>query len=137
MTSRTEANARSADAACSKRIDGFSLIEMLVALAIFALAVLGLLNLAGESTRTAVVIEERVLAGVLADNLAVDAMVVPREQLAAATAGSETVGDTAWRWTRTLAATDDPGILRVDITVLPEREARIAAELSLFRSALP
>jgi len=49
---------------------GFSLIELLVALAVFALAVLALLNLAGESTRTAVLLEERVLAGVVAENRA-------------------------------------------------------------------
>lgn len=114
---------------------GFSLIEMLVALTVFGLAVLGLLNLAGESTRSAVVIEERVLAGVVADNLAVEAMTANAEALAAAAAGSEIAGDLRWRWTRTLSVTDNPAILRVDIVVMPEHEQRIAAELSLFRSA--
>ena len=50
---------------------GFSLIEMLVALAVFSLAVIALLHLAGQNTRAASVIEERVLAGVVADNRAV------------------------------------------------------------------
>jgi general secretion pathway protein I len=110
---------------------------MLVALAIFALAVLGLLNLAGENTRTAVVIEERVLAGVVAENRAVEAMVANPAELAAmasATEGNETAGDLHWRWKRELSPTDDPGLVRVDITVMPVDEERIAAELSLFRS---
>jgi general secretion pathway protein I len=117
------------------RAGGFSLIEMLVALAIFGLAVLGLLNLAGESTRTAVAIEERVLAGVVADNLAVEAMTAGADGIADARGGSEVAGDLVWRWTRTLSPTDNPEILRVDITVRPELEERISAELSLFLGA--
>lgn len=112
---------------------GFSLIEMLVALAIFGLAVLGLLNLAGESTRTAVVIEERVMAGVVADNVAVDAMTANARELSASSQGREVAGSVEWRWTRTVSATDDPSILRIDIAVMPPDEQRIAAELSLFR----
>lgn len=116
-----------------RRARGFSLIEMLVALAIFGLAVLGLLNLAGESTRSAVVIEERVLAGVVADNRAVDAMTATAAELASGDDGTEVAGDLTWRWTRTVSATDNPAILRVDIMVMPAREERVAAELSLFR----
>lgn len=113
---------------------GFSLIEMLVALAVFSLVVLGLLNLAGENTRTAFVIEERVLAGVVADNLAVEAMTAEPSVLAGATSGSEIAGGRTWRWTRELASTDDANIARIDIVVMPAEEARIAAEASLFRS---
>jgi general secretion pathway protein I len=112
---------------------GFSLIEMLVALAIFGLAVLGLLNLAGESTRTALVIEERVLAGVVADNVAVDAMLADLAALDADAGGSDTLGGVDWRWTRTVSATEDPGMLRIDVAVMPAHEDRIAAGLSLFR----
>lgn len=117
--------------------NGFSLVEMLVALAVFGLAVLGLLNLSGESTRAAVVIEERVLAGVVADNRAVDAMMAPAAEVSAAAEGVEAAGDHDWRWTRTPVATDDPGIVRLDIAVYPAAEARIAAELSVFRELRP
>lgn len=112
---------------------GFSLIEMLVALAVFALAVLGLLNLAGESTRTAVAIEERVLAAVVADNVAVEAATRDVRLLGAADQGTETAGGRSWRWTRTMSATADASLLRVDITVMPPGEDRVAAELALFR----
>lgn len=114
-------------------VGGFSLIEMLVALAVFGLAVLGLLNLAGESTRTAWVIEERVLAGVVADNVAVDAMLEDLAALDGDAAGSETLGGHHWRWTRAVSATDEPDILRIDVSVHPAGDDRIAAELSLFR----
>lgn len=118
-----------------RRIDGFSLLEMLVALAVFGLVVLALLNLAGENTRTAAVVEERVLAGVVADNRAVEATVEPLDALADATEGSERLGDRDWRWIRTVAATDDAGILRVEIAVRPADAERVVAEATVFRSA--
>lgn len=114
---------------------GFSLIEMLVALAVFSLVVLGLLNLAGENTRTAFVIEERLLAGVVADNRAVEAMTLRAAELAGATAGTEDAGGRTWRWTRKMGETDDGGIVRIDIDVMPDGEDRIAAEASLFIGA--
>lgn len=107
---------------------------MLVALAVFALAVLGLLNLAGESTRTAVAIEEKVLAAVVADNVAVDAATLDVRALADAAEGREEAGGIAWRWTRTTTPTADPALLRVDVRVFVQGEDRVAAEVSLFRS---
>lgn len=119
-----------------RRTSGFSLIEMLVALAVFSLVVLGLLNLAGENTRTAVVIEERVLAGVVAENRAVEAMISEPAALLAQASGTEVAGDRTWRWKRQTSRTDNAAIARIEITVMPETEDRIAAEASLFR-ALP
>ncbi len=121
---------RSRGCACS----GFSLVEMLVALAVFALAVLGLLNLAGESTRTAVAIEERVLAAVVADNAAVEAATLDVRALTGETSGQEHAGGRDWHWTRTAAPTADPSLLRIDIRVSPSGESRVAAEVALFRS---
>lgn len=117
-----------------RRTAGFSLIEMLVALAVFALAVLGLLNLAGESTRTAVAIEEKLLAAVVADNVAVEAATIDAHALAGEAEGREEAGGRAWRWIRRSEPTADPSLLRVDIAVSPEGERRVAAEISLFRA---
>ncbi|MEN1939656.1 type II secretion system minor pseudopilin GspI [Luteimonas sp. MJ246] len=125
---------RAEGVAAGRAVSGFSLIEMLVALAVFALAVLGLLNLAGESTRTAVAIEERVLAAVVADNVAVEAAALDVRALADEARGSEEAGGRDWRWTRSTGPTADPSLLRVDIRVSPPGESRVAAEISLFRS---
>lgn len=106
-----------------------------MALAVFSLVVLALLNLAGESTRTAVVVEERVLAGIVAGNRAVEAAVEPLDALAARGEGEEHLGDRDWRWTRVVSATDDAAVLRVDISVYAADSDRIAAETVLFRVA--
>lgn len=113
---------------------GFTLIEMLVALSVFSLAVMALLNVSGESTRTAVAVEERTFAGVVAENRAVEARTAPLLSAIGPTEGTEAAGGRTWRWTRRVSGTADPGIVRVDVDVRGEGD-RLAAELSLFRAA--
>lgn len=134
MARIAEADARASRQRGGGHSAGFSLVEMLVALVVFALAVLGLLNLAGESTRTAVAIEERVLAAVVADSVAVEAAVVDVRALVPDAEGREDAGGRDWRWTRTTTATADPNLLRVDIRVSPPGDRRVVAEVSLFRT---
>lgn len=114
---------------------GFSLIEMLVAVSVLALTVLALLNLAGENTRTAVIVEEQVLAGVVADNRATEALLATPAELFASASGEDTLGDRTWRWSRRVAATDMPSIMRIDVTVMPQGEERVVAEATLFQAA--
>lgn len=117
------------------RAGGFSLLELLVALAVFSLVVLALLNLAGESIRTAVIVEERVLAGIVAGNRAVEAAVEPLAALAARGEGEEPLGDRDWRWTRSVSATADADVLRVDIAVHAAGSDRVLAETVVLRNA--
>lgn len=113
---------------------GFTLIEMLVALAVFSLAVLALLNLSGESTRAAGAIEERAFAGVVAENRAVEAQTARSLDAMGPAEGTEAAGGRTWRWTRRVSDTADPGMVRVDIAVTAEDGRRRAAELTLFRA---
>ena len=112
--------------------DGFTLIELLVALAVFALAALALLNLGGENTRSAARAETRTLGGVVAENLAVEAMTAQPVPAPGDSDGTEALAGRDWRWTRSVAATDDPDILRIDIGV-SDNEGQ-AAERVLFRA---
>lgn len=119
---------------------GFSLVEMLVALAVFALAAMALVHLAGENTRAAFAAEERVLAGVVADNLAVDAMVDPAPAAGSNAQGVAQSAGRHWRWTRRSQATGGNDLVRIDIAVLAPLERgdeapRVAAERSVFRDA--
>ena len=56
---------------------GFTLLEMLVAMAVLSLGALALLNLAGENTRTAGALEQRFFASVVAENRALEALTAP------------------------------------------------------------
>lgn len=110
---------------------GFTLIELLVALAVFSLAALALLNLAGENTRSAARVETRTLGGVVAENLAVEAMIAP-QMGEGELSGRTALAGQDWRWTRTVVATDDPDLLRVEIRVLTGEGQ--AADRTLFRA---
>lgn len=113
--------------------DGFTLIELLVALAVFALAALALLNLGGENTRSAARAETRTLGGVVAENLAVEAMTARPAPAPGDSDGMQPLAGRDWRWTRSVTATDDPDILRIDIRVSDDEGQ--AAERILFRAA--
>lgn len=113
---------------------GFTLIELLVALAVFSLAVLALLNVSGESVRTAGAIEERVMAGVVADNRAVEAYTAAEPPALGLSTGVETTGGRAWRWTQTATPTPDPELLRVDVAVSAADRPRTLAAITLLRS---
>ena len=108
---------------------GFSLIELLVALAVFSLAAMALLNLTGESTRSAARGADRTLGGVVAENLAVEAAIAPG-LAEGVTDGEVRLADRPWRWSRTVAATEDPGLLRVEIRV--STAEGLAADRTLF-----
>lgn len=110
---------------------GFTLIEMLVALSVFSLAAMALLNLSGENTRSAARVETRTLGGVVAENLAVEAATIPTIG-EGTTSGEVELAGRRWRWTRAVVATDVAGMLRIDVRV-SDAEGQ-AAERTLFRS---
>lgn len=112
---------------------GFSLIELLVALAVFALVALALLNLAGESLRTANHVEQRTLAGIVAANLAVEAQLLDAQALARPARGHERLAGRDWAWQRTATpgAGEQP-LLRVDIRVAGD-DGREAASAEVYR----
>ncbi|MEC3886770.1 type II secretion system minor pseudopilin GspI [Xanthomonas campestris] len=112
---------------------GFSLLELLVTLAIFGMAVVGLLNLSGESTRTAVILEERALAAVVAENQAIEALLAPAAVAAAPATGQESAGARGWDWKRT-ATPAGQGMLRIVISVRAAGQAQELASLQVVRS---
>lgn len=109
---------------------GFTLIEMLVALAVFSLAAMALLNLSGENTRSAARVESRTLGGVVAENLAVGAAILPMIGEGTESGDLELAGR-RWRWTRAVSATAVAGMLRIDVRV-SDADGQ-AAERTLFR----
>jgi general secretion pathway protein I len=111
---------------------GFTLIEILVALAVFALAAMALLNLSGEGARSAARVETGTLGGIVAENLAVEAMTATTLPVGE-TSGQVEMAGQAWRWRRIVAGTEVPGMGRIDIAVYSDEG--LAADRTLFRSA--
>lgn len=121
-----------ADPGPLRRDSGFTLIEVLVALAIFSLAALALLRLQGAALATTARLDEQAMAGIVAQNLAVEAMVAPEAPTLGATAGAETNGGRVWRWTRTVDRSPDSRLQRIEIAVTAA-DGRVAASRTVVR----
>jgi len=113
---------------------GFTLIELLVALAVFSLAVLALLNLAGENTRAGARLQDRVLAEVVLDNRAVDALTSPSPPPLGRATGVERVAGVNWTWARQVSRTQDADLLRIDVAVARAGTRAPSASATLFRA---
>jgi general secretion pathway protein I len=110
---------------------GFSLLEMTIAIAVFALAVLALLNLSGESTRTAAQLEERTLGSIVADNQAAEATLIAGDAAAPAQ-GEVELGGRRWRWSRRAETAGQDGLLRVDVEVAPGDAAQVVGTATVW-----
>lgn len=124
----------SADRAPSIRHEaGFTLIEMMVALAIFSLVALTLLKLQGTIVRNSGEISAQAMGQIVAHNLAVESLTDPQPPRLGEEKGVIDNGGRLWNWQRTAALTADPRFVRVDIRISDE-SGRPAAALALARA---
>ncbi len=113
--------------------NGFTLIETLVALAIFSLAALALLRLEGATLSSTAVLTDRAVGQIVVRNLAVEVMTDLRAPAVGETNGSVVNAGRTWRWTRLTKQTDDLRIVRVDLAVVDDA-GRSSGALSLART---
>lgn len=114
---------------------GFSLIEVMVALAVFAVAALALINAGAAATRHAGHVETRMMAGILAENLLVERIAARRAGDIGATRGVTDLSGRRFSWAVRTMATDAPGLLKIEIDVVDEASGQLIASLSGFRRA--
>jgi general secretion pathway protein I len=113
---------------------GFTLVEVLVALAIFSLAALALLRLQGSALGTAARLDDKTLAAIVARNQAVEVMVAALPPAFGSASGVERNGGRDWRWTRDTLRTPDPRLQRIEIRVAGP-DGGTAAALTVVRRA--
>jgi len=114
---------------------GFTLIEMLVALAIFSLAALALLRLGGATAANSARLESQAMAQTVARNLAVETLTDPGPPAFGLIAGEAVNGGRRWRWTREVARSPEARIQQIEIAVEPEQSGFGRARLIVFRRA--
>jgi general secretion pathway protein I len=104
-------------ASAGARDGGFTLIEIMVALAVFSLAVLALLRLETATIRGATTLDDSLIAGLVARNVANDAVTEAQPPVAGRTTGSEVNGGRSWNWIRNVRGTGNASIVRIDVAV--------------------
>ena len=117
----------------AKRGTGFTLIEVLVALAIISIALLAALRAAGQGTANLGELRARVLAGWVAENLLAEHRARGDWLPLGIQRGSEREGDIDFGWREEVVATPHPAFRRVDVFVYAAPgEARALAHLTGF-----
>lgn len=113
---------------------GFTLIEMLVALAIFSLAALALLRLDGATMSNTVRLQDHAMAQIVARNLAVATLTDPAAPAFGVQSGREVNGGRNWIWTRRTGRSPEARIQQIEIAVRSDRGPETAT-LTIFRRA--
>lgn len=113
---------------------GFTLIEMLVALAIFSLAALALLRLEGATVSNTARLQDQAMAQIVARNIAVETMTDPAPPSLGQESGEVENGGRRWAWTRLVALSPEPRIQMVTISVRSQAGPE-AVTLTIFRRA--
>ena len=112
--------------------NGFTLIELMVALAVFSLAALALLRLEGATLSSTAMLQTRLLGQIVARNIAVEALSDPDPPAMGLTDGEERNAGRVWRWTRRASAAPGPRLQRIDVAVADDRGAP-AGTITVFR----
>jgi len=117
----------------SQHARGFTLVEVLAALSILAIAALGLVKLMNESAIGYGGVHARALAAIVAENQLIEAVADPAAPVMSEVSGQAEAGGRTWQWTRITSATSNPDLVRIEVRVRAEEDGGELAALSGFR----
>lgn len=112
---------------------GFSLIEVVVALGVFSIAVLALMNAQSEHVRTVTAVEERTMARIVAENQLVEALAAVKPLELGRASGTEDLGGRRWVWSLRVVPTQNKSIRRIEVNVRNDDSQQVLATLSAFK----
>ncbi len=112
---------------------GFTLVELLVALTIFSVTAVALLKLQGENARLTAAVEEKLFAGIIAENQLVEALTRPNPPDLGVREGAAEMAGRQWRWTQTVSVTPGAPMLRIDIDAGLADARQVLAARTAFR----
>lgn len=116
---------------------GFSLLETMVALSVFSVSAMGLLSLNTLSVRTSGELDTRLLAGVVAGNVAVDTVTGAIDMMSPVSSGEDTQRNRNYVWTRTIEPTPRANLYSIQIEVAEPGSDTVLARLSTLAHSRP
>ncbi|MGB0723347.1 MAG: type II secretion system minor pseudopilin GspI [Gammaproteobacteria bacterium] len=113
------------------RQGGFTLLEVLVALSIVALALAALLSATGTQTAAATHIQQRTFAQWVGLNALAEARLFPEN--GGGGDGSEDMAGARWAWSYQVESTPDPAVERIVVSVRLEGDGPEVAQVIGYR----
>lgn len=110
---------------------GFTLLEVVVAVAVIALGLAAAVKTVSVVTRNTAHLNERMIATWVAQNALAELELNIKNDAGKDTSGRQDMAGTTWYWTKTLADTGDPGIRRVQIEVTRDNQPAAQVYASL------
>lgn len=104
------------------RASGFSLLEVVVALAVIALILVGLTKSAGQGARALEIERDDLLAQWVAADVLAETRLNERFPVLGKREGSLLMGLREYQWELIVASTDEPAVRRMDVRVFLDRE---------------
>lgn len=108
---------------------GFTLLEVLVALAIFALVAASVLSASARSLQTAARLEAKTLAMWVADNRLTELQLERTAVADGQDQGEVMFAGRRWQWQSEIRATSEPSMRRVTLWVAPRPTSGVAGSL--------
>lgn len=99
---------------------GFSLVEVLVALAVLAIAMGALVSAATRNTSNQGYLEQRIFAHWVAMNHLAEMRLLEEPPAEGAADGKELLGGREWRWRSLVSGTADSSVRRLEVEVYRE-----------------
>ncbi len=113
---------------------GFTLLEVLVAMTVLALALGAIIKAGGQSASNLVYLRDKTVAGWVAENQIAERLLLPDWPPLGEDSGSEEMVGREWRWKVVVQGTTDEDLRRIDVTVAgADSDADPLVRLSAFR----
>lgn len=116
-----------------KHVKGMTLLEVMVALAVFAIAAVAVVNSIGAQVANLPILEERTLAQWVADNQMVDARLEQGFPAIGKKDGQTELAGKEWYWRKQVIKTTDEQFRMIQITVSDDqRFKRVLAQVNSY-----
>ena len=119
-----------------RRMAGFTLLEVMIALLIIVIGVAAVIDTSTESTWKSAQLWQRTIAGWVAENQIAEYRARHTWGNDRKLSGKTEMANAEWEWEMTVSDTDDPSLRRLDIEVFLKDQQGAQASLTAFIARL-
>ena len=114
----------------NRRQRGFTLVEILVALAVLAIALSGVMRLSAQTIDATVAMRDHTVALWVAQNQLVENLILPDWPDTGSTDGEAEMGGNKWFWSQEISKTGSKHLRKIEVTVRRKsKDGQVLAQL--------